>query len=192
MASAHRASARPLARRGSRGRPPHTVSGGHPPVAPRGLLTLGAALLAAGLASAGAGAAEHPQIIQLTQIGCQFLEPEGTDHGYKTTKKADCDAINAQTGADRIAKSKVMELKPGRYVFRVTNKNVPYDLGFWLRSKDYDFRNPLHKLTKTSVSGGGLSPGKTQDYAVTLKPGEYVFSCPLNTTPDYRLVVKGG
>ena len=192
MASAHRASARPLDRRGSRGRPPHTVSGGHPPVAPRGLLTLGAALLAAGLASAGAGAAEHPQIIQLTQTGCQFLEPEGTDHGYKTTKKADCDAINAQTGADRIAKSKVMELKPGRYVFRVTNKNVPYDLGFWLRSKDYDFRNPLHKLTKTSVSGGGLSPGKTQDYAVTLKPGEYVFSCPLNTTPDYRLVVKGG
>ncbi len=50
----------------------------------------------------------------------------------------------------------------------------------------------LHKLTKTSVSGGGLSPGKTRDYAVTLEPGEYVFSCPLNTTPDYRLVVKGG
>ena len=49
----------------------------------------------------------------------------------------------------------------------------------------------IHKLTKTSVSGGGLSPGKTRDYAVTLEPGEYVFSCPLNTTPDYRLVVKG-
>ena len=190
MASTHRASARPLAHRGSRGRPPHTLSGGHLPVASRGLLTL--VLLASGLAGADAGAAEHPQIIQLTQTGCQFLEPEGTDHGYKTTKKADCEAINAQTGADRIAKSKVIELKPGRYVFRVTNKNVPYDLGFWLRSKGYNFGNPLHKLTKTSVSGGGLSPGKTQDYAVTLEPGEYVFSCPLNTTPDYRLVVKGG
>ncbi len=171
MASTHRVSARPLAR--------------------RGLSTLGAAVLAAGLASAGAGAAEQAKVIALTQTGCQFLEPEGTDHGYTTTKKADCDAINAKTGADRIAKSKVIELKPGRYVFRVTNRNVPYDLGFWLRSKGYDWRNPLHKLTKTNVSGGGLSPGKTRDYAVTLEPGEYVFSCPLNTTPDYRLVVKG-
>ena len=162
------------------------------PLAHRVLLTLGAALLASGLASTGAGAAEQAQVIQLTQTGCQFLEPEGTDHGYTTTKKADCDAINAKTGADRIAKSKVIELKPGRYVFRVTNKNVPYDLGFWLRSKEYNFGNPLHKLTKTSVSGGGLSPGKTQDYAVTLEPGEYVFSCPLNTTPDYRLVVTDG
>ena len=172
MASTHPASARALAH--------------------RGLSTLGAALLATGLAGAGAGAAEQAQVIQLTQTGCQFLEPEGTDHGYKTTKKADCDAINAKTGADRVAKSKVIELKPGRYVFRVTNRNVPYDLGFWLRSKGYNSANPLHRLTKTSVSGGGLSPGKTQDYAVTLKPGEYVFSCPLNTTPDYRLVVKGG
>lgn len=183
MASPHRTSARPFAHRGS---------GGHPPVTHRVVLTLGAALLAAGLASTGAGAAEHPQIIPLTQTGCQFLEPEGTDHGYTTTKKADCDAINAKTGADRIAKSKVIELKPGRYVFRVTNRNVPYDLGFWLRSKGYNFGNPLHKLTKTSVSGGGLSLGKTRDYAVTLKPGEYVFSCPLNTTPDYRLVVTDG
>ena len=66
---------------------------------------------------------------------------------------------------------------------------MPYELGFWLRSKDYDWRNPLHKLTKTNISGGGLSTGKTNEYEVTLKPGEYVYSCPLNPTPDYRLVV---
>ena len=83
-------------------------------------------------------------------------------------------------------------MKPGEYVFRVTNKNVPYDLGFWLRDKDYDWRNPLHKLSKTSVSGGGLATGKSKDYTVNLKPGEYVFSCPLNPTPDYRVVVEKG
>ena len=76
-------------------------------------------------------------------------------------------------------------------LFRVTNKDVPYELGFWLRESDYDWLNPIHKLTKTSVSGGGLSLGTTQDYEVELKPGEYLYSCPLNTTPDYRLVVKG-
>ena len=30
----------------------------------------------------------------------------------------------------------------------------------------------------------------TKDYEVTLKPGEYVYPCLLNTSPDYRLVVK--
>ncbi|MBT5918489.1 MAG: hypothetical protein HOH26_08155, partial [Alphaproteobacteria bacterium] len=73
--------------------------------------------------------------------------------------------------------------------FRVTNKNVPYELGFWVREKGYNWKNPMHLATKTSVSGGGLVTGKTQDYEVTLKPGEYVYSCPLNPTPDYRLVV---
>ena len=38
-------------------------------------------------------------------------------------------------------------------------------------------------------SGGGLVAGATQDYAIELTPGEYVYSCPLNPTPDYRLVV---
>nr|MBC8241291.1 hypothetical protein [Alphaproteobacteria bacterium] len=85
----------------------------------------------------------------------------------------------------------VMRLAPGDYVFRGTNRDVPYGRGFWLRSHDYAWKNPLHKIPRTSVSGGGLSPGKTRDYEVGLEPGEYLFSCPLNTTPDYKLVVEG-
>lgn len=147
--------------------------------------------LALPLLTPGTAAAEKVTVIELTQTGCQFLESEqGVDHMFKTSKKADCDAINAQTGPGRLAKARVLRLKPGKYVFRVTNKNVPYELGFWLRESDYSLGNPLHKLTKTSVSGGGLLLGQTQDYAVTLKPGEYLYSCPLNTTPDYRLIVS--
>ncbi len=142
-------------------------------------------ILAAGL---GGGAARAAEVIVLTQTPCQFLEVE-EDYKFTSKKKADCDAINARTAKDRLAKAKVLELKPGDYIFRVTNKNVPYELGFWLRSKGYDWRNPLHKLTKTSVSGGGMTLGKTQDYKVTLKPGEYVYSCPLNTTLDYTIKV---
>ena len=33
--------------------------------------------------------------------------------------------------------------------------------------------------------------GKSRDYAIDLEPGEYVYSCPLNPTPDYRLIVNG-
>jgi len=137
---------------------------------------------------AGLGAVQAVEIIKLTQTPCQFLEVE-KDHGFQTAQKSDCDTINAKTAADRLSKARVMMLKPGDYVFRVTNKNVSYELGFWLRDIDYDWRNPLHKLTKTSVSGGGLTLGKTKDYAVTLKPGRYLYSCPLNTTPDYTLIV---
>ncbi|MDA1090253.1 MAG: hypothetical protein O3A85_08085 [Proteobacteria bacterium] len=160
-------------------------------VCQRALLTR-VAVLAVIVAAGPAQGAEHSNVIQLTQTPCQFLESEGVDHKFKSTRKADCDAINTKTGAERLAKAEVMKLKPGQYVFRVTNKNVPYDLGFWFRSKDYDGRNPLHKLTKTSVSGGGLSPGTTKDYVVNLKPGEFIYSCPLNPTINYRVLVTEG
>ena len=144
------------------------------------------------LAGATAASAEEATVVTLTQVGCQFVESEnGVDHNYAPKSDADCNKINAETGKDRLAKAKVIELKPGKYIFRVTNKNVPYQLGFWLRDSDYQPGNPLHKLSKTSVSGGGLTMGKTRDYVVDLKPGDYLYSCPLNPTPDYKLVVKG-
>lgn len=149
----------------------------------------------AGAALLGAMSVAHAAeltVINLTQVGCQFVESEnGVDHKYTPKKADDCNAINAKSGADRLAKAKTLELKPGKYIFRVKNKNVPYTLGFWVREHDYNWKNPLHKLNKTSVSGGGLDTGTTKDYVVELKPGEYLYSCPLNPTPDYKLVVKG-
>ncbi len=149
-----------------------------------------AALLIAG--SAFSASSGEPKVIDLTQTACQFVEAEnGIDHGYQTAKADDCKAINSESGANRVAQSEVLKLKPGKYVFRVANKNVPYEVGFWLRSEGYNARNPVHKVTKTSVSGGGLTLGKTADYEIELKAGEYVYSCPLNPTPNYRLVVEG-
>ena len=148
----------------------------------------GAALL---LFAAPGLRAQQATVIELTQTPCQFLESEnGIDRGFTSQQKADCEAINAATGESRLAEAKVIALKPGHYIFRVTNKNVPYELGFWLRESDYDWKNPLHKLTKTSVSGGGLTTGVTKDYEVELGEGDYLYSCPLNTTPDYRLEVR--
>ena len=159
----------------------------------RRAVLLGSIPAALAFALAPGAAAQDANVIVLTQFPCQFVESEnGVDHGFTTTKKADCDAINAKTGPTRLAAAKILELAPGTYVFRVTNTSVPYELGFWLREHDYNWKNPLHKLTKTSVSGGGLKLGATQDYTVELEPGEYLYSCPLNTTPDYRLVVKEG
>lgn len=135
--------------------------------------------------------AATPQVIKLTQVPCQFLESENdVDHGFKTTSAQDCVTHNQQTGEKRLQQAQPLTLAPGKYIFRVENKNVPYELGFWLREKDYNWKNPLHKLTKTSISGGGLNTGITKDYEVELEPGEYLYSCPLNPTPDYKLIVK--
>ncbi len=151
-------------------------------------IVLTAALFAVASLTGSAWAGEVPTVIALTQTGCQFLESEnGIDHGYTTTRKEDCETINAKSGDERLANAKVMQLKPGKYTFRVTNKNVPYMLGFYLRGDGV-----FNYATLPRVSGGGLTTGKTQDYTIELKPGSYVYSCPLNPTPDYRLEVTAG
>ena len=123
----------------------------------KSLLTAGV-LFAASAVVNFALAAQQATVITLTQTACQFVETEnGVDHGFRSTKKADCKAINAETSADRLAGAKVLELKPGKYIFRVTNKNVPYSLGFWLRGKG------LGRVTLPSVAGGGLAGGEGQE-----------------------------
>ena len=136
--------------------------------------------------STTAGAEQHAGVVTLTQTACQFLESEGgIERGYTTTKKADCDAINAKSGAERVAAADPIVLKAGSYVFRVSNRDVPYDLGFWLRAEKL-----FDRISLPSVSGGGLKTGGTRDYEIELKPGNYIYSCPLNTTPEYRLIVR--
>lgn len=143
--------------------------------------------IAAATFSNSVSAADDAQIIELTQVNCQFVESEnGTNHGFKSAQKSDCEAIHEQSGAERLAASKVMELKPGKYIFRVKNENVEYPLGFYLRGESL-----LDKARLPKVSGGGLELGVTKDYEIELKEGEYVYSCPLNSTLDYKLVVLG-
>jgi len=126
------------------------------------------------------------QVVKLTQVPCQFLESEGgINRGYTSHSIKDCEAINDKTSRQRLAKAKPLVLKPGKYVFHVANLNVPYELGFWLRGASLTSR-----ITLPSVSGGGIMSGGSRDYEIDLKPGDYVYSCPLNNTPDYKLVVK--
>lgn len=151
----------------------------------KSIMTIASLSFSTLLLPAAAGA-QSANVITLTQTPCQFVETEGVDHGFKSASKADCTKINAENGADRVAKAKVLTLKPGAYTFKVTNKSVPYSLGFWIRGQGV-----VGRATLPSVSGGGLTTGTTKDYNITLKPGNYFFSCPLNSTPDYQIVVEG-
>lgn len=153
--------------------------------------TIKSSLFSAAIAVSAAGylgnaAAEDVQIIELTQVNCQFVESENDiDHNFESSTKADCERIHGQSGDDRLAAAKTIELKPGKYIFRVTNKDVEYPLGFYLRGESV-----LDKVRLPRVSGGGLATGVTKDYEITLVDGEYVYSCPLNSTLDYKLVVS--
>jgi len=139
------------------------------------------------LTTAAFGATDEPTVVELTQVACQFVESEnGVDRMFETQSAEDCKAINSAGGEQRAEDADVITLKPGRYVFRVTNQDVPYELGFWLRGAGI-----VGRVSLPSVSGGGLVSGATKDYEIVLEEGEYFYSCPLNPTPDYRLVVEG-
>ncbi|MDX8396572.1 MAG: hypothetical protein R8K22_09175 [Mariprofundaceae bacterium] len=123
--------------------------------------------------------------VYLTQTGCQFIEAEnGLDHHFKSSSSDDCVRLNEKSADQRLAQAKVLRLKAGDYMFRVKNRDVPYALGFWLRGAG------LSRLTLPSVSGGGIAKGQTRGYAIALEPGKYFYSCPLNPTPDYILIVE--
>ncbi len=143
---------------------------------------LGVFVLGAGLLVSSASPAEEPVIITLTQTPCTIVEAEQEPKEFVSNSYDDCKKINKETAGSR--EFKVLRLKPGPTVFRVTNSNVPYPLGFFLRGKGF------RMLTLPKVSGGGLFIGKTLDYSVDLVAGEYIYSCPLNPTPDYPLVVE--
>jgi hypothetical protein len=128
--------------------------------------------------------AEDKKLITITQTPCQFLELEGKDFNFQSKEESDCAKINSSTLSDRKKTFQSIKLKSGEYTFRVTNKGIPYEVGFWLRGTGFG------RLTLPSTSGGGLFSGSTGDYPIKLKPGKYKISCPLNSTPDYDLIVE--
>lgn len=126
--------------------------------------------------------AEEPVVITLTQIPCTIIEAEEEPREFVSESIVDCKRINKETEGERAFIT--LRLKPGKTIFRVANENVPYELGFWVRGAG------LGRLTLPSVSGGGLFTGEIKDYEIDLKPGEYLYSCPLNPTPAYPLIVE--
>ena len=80
-----------------------------------------------------------------------------------------------------------LELKPGKYIFEVTNQNVDHEVGFYLRKKTADGKGKPLPNSDT----GHMKTGQTgKSGVVTLEPGEYLYSCPLNPTPHYVITVK--
>lgn len=84
-----------------------------------------------------------------------------------------------------------LNLSPGKYQFRVVNQDVDKDLGFVIqKAKDKD-GDVMKTAVANSFTADYIKKGEAQYTGVVeLAKGEYLYSCPLNPTPHYRIVVK--
>jgi hypothetical protein len=86
---------------------------------------------------------------------------------------------------------KELKLKPGKYQFEVSNKGIDHEVAFFLQkeadkgSKDFGTAIPNSGVAKMVKDGETSSTG-----VVELAKGRYVYSCPLNPTPHYTIVVE--
>jgi len=81
-----------------------------------------------------------------------------------------------------------LTLSEGTYVFEISNEDVDHAVGFVLAPKGKtDQANHIKEayVQKTPEKGE-----TSQSKVVTLTPGEYVYFCPLNPTPQYTITVK--
>ena len=84
-----------------------------------------------------------------------------------------------------------LELKPGKYQFKVSNKDVDKDLGFVIQKSSDKDAGVMKTAVPNSFTTALIKKGETQSTGIVeLKAGEYVYSCPLNPTPHYIITVK--
>jgi len=81
-----------------------------------------------------------------------------------------------------------LTVAPGSYVFDVTNNGIDHAVGFVVApvGKTDQEHHIQEAYVQKTISDGESSKSKV----VTLEKGEYVYFCPLNPTPQYKLVVK--
>jgi plastocyanin len=82
-----------------------------------------------------------------------------------------------------------LNLKAGKtYQFEVTNNGVDHEVGFVLApANNTEMAGHIKEayLKNTVMDGKSAMSGE-----VTLEAGEYVFFCPMNPTPQYKVMVK--
>ena len=84
---------------------------------------------------------------------------------------------------------KQLNLKPGTYVFEVTNKSVDREVGLVVANATDEGKAGDH--IQEGYLSNTIKKGETaSSQAVTLAPGTYKYFCPLNPTPEYTITVS--
>lgn len=91
-----------------------------------------------------------------------------------------------QTSGEFTVKS--LELEAGTYQFEIFNNNVDHEVGFVLAPQGKPEQK--HHITEAYVKQPVKKGKSSLTSEVTLAKGEYIYFCPLNPTPQYKLIVK--
>lgn len=87
--------------------------------------------------------------------------------------------------------TKSLKLKPGKYQFEVTNKNVDHEVAFFLQEEANKGKTEMSSTMTNSLLPKTLKQGESAITGIVeLKKGNYVYSCPLNPTPHYTITVE--
>ncbi len=79
-----------------------------------------------------------------------------------------------------------LTLEAGSYQFEIVNNNVGTDVGFVVAPAT----NPDAHIKEAYVTEVVKNNSSQKTNVVNLTPGEYIYFCPLNKTPQYKLTVK--
>jgi len=127
----------------------------------------------------------------------ETMQKKGMDKMDKMEKSMDKMTMSDKVTVIQLSETsgefniKGLTLSPGQYRFVVTNENVGHDVGFVIQKASDAKGDLMATAIKPSFTAAPVSTGATQSSGVvTLTPGEYVYSCPLNPTPHYNITVK--
>lgn len=110
-----------------------------------------------------------------------FSFGSGVTSGQTTAKPTEIELVQTPGQFE----PKELKLKAGNYVFRIVNKGIDHKVGFYLQQGDDKGKKVAHSDTGLIGTDKSAKTG-----VVTLKPGKYVYSCPLNPTPHYVITVE--
>lgn len=83
-----------------------------------------------------------------------------------------------------------LTLKEGTYSFEVTNNGIDHEVAFVLAPSKEELQQEdwiTDAMLTAAVADGQTASSKK---AVKLEKGEYVYFCPMNPTPEYKLTVE--
>jgi hypothetical protein len=84
-----------------------------------------------------------------------------------------------------------LNLVAGKYQFRVVNKDVNKEVGFVIQKAEDEKGDVMKTAVPNSFASEMIKKGEAQYTGIVdLTTGEYVYSCPLNPTPHYKITVK--
>jgi plastocyanin len=86
-----------------------------------------------------------------------------------------------------------LELKPGRYIFMVTNQGVDHEVDFVLKmTRSAEMTDdPSGRPVRNSRLSHRIGNRETASTGIVdLKAGSYVYSSALNPTPEFALAVR--